>query len=169
MNIIRTYFNKDTVIVRNSLVNTGRNPIAEIFHGGSTTESDIKYSRYIFNVDLTELLTKVNNNEIFVDGLTHKINLTNTSCFDQQSYCRTASGACGDVKRATCFDLMLFDVPETWDEGNGYDYAESRSIGCDLEDIVYCESASNWCDRMFNVPWSQKGVYKDPTAWYSCQ
>ena len=35
MSIYRTYFDKDAVIIRNSCANTGRNPIAEIYHGGS--------------------------------------------------------------------------------------------------------------------------------------
>ena len=45
MSIYRTYFDKDTVIVRNSCANTGRNPIAEVFHGGSLDESLVTYSR----------------------------------------------------------------------------------------------------------------------------
>jgi hypothetical protein len=125
------------------------------------------YSRYIFNVDLTDLIQKETDGIVSTGGMTHKINLTNTSCFDLESYCRTASAACGDVKRATCFDLILFEVPETWDEGNGYDYVEAKSVNCDLGDIVYCENASNWDDRMFDNSWSQEGVYLDPTAWWS--
>ena len=35
MSLIRTYFSKDTVIVKNSCVNTGANPVVELFHGGS--------------------------------------------------------------------------------------------------------------------------------------
>jgi len=53
MSIYRTYFDKDTVIVRNSCANTGRNPIAELFHGGSLDLDEILYSRYLFGFDLT--------------------------------------------------------------------------------------------------------------------
>ena len=45
MGIFRTYFNKDTTLLKNSLINTGRNPIIELFHGGSTNINDIAYSR----------------------------------------------------------------------------------------------------------------------------
>jgi hypothetical protein len=167
MNITRTYFNKDTILVKDSCANTGRNPIAEIFHGGSTNENEITYSRYIFNIDLTELIERTNNKELFTDRMTHKINLTNTSCFDQELFCKTVASSCGEVKRATAFDLILFEVPEVWDEGNGYDYVDARSNTCTLGDKAYCEGAANWEDRQFNQSWSQLGVYNDPTMWYS--
>lgn len=165
MGIYRTYFNKDTVIVRNSCVNTGRNPIAEIFHGGSNNVNDLKYSRYLFNLDLSELVRKVNEKSLFTDKMTHKINLTNTSCFDQELFCKTVISSCGEVKRATAFDLILFEVPEEWDEGNGYDYIESRSLNCDLGDQVYCEGPANWDERTTATNWLESGVYNDPSAY----
>ncbi len=168
MGNLRTYFDKDTVIVRNSCVNTGRNPIAEIFHGGSTNVNDLKYSRYIFNVSLSDLVTKVNDGSLFINNMTHKINLTNTSCFDVELFCKTVSSSCGEVKRATAFDLILFKVPEEWDEGNGYDYVESRSLGCDLGDQVYCEGPANWEERTTATPWLEAGIYEgDPTIYTS--
>ena len=109
MSIYRTYFDKDTVIIRNSCVNTGRNPIVELFHGGSNNVNDLIYTRYIFNLDLTELISKVASGEYNLSNLTHKINLTNTSCFDRELYCKTVSSSCGEVSRATSFDLILFE------------------------------------------------------------
>lgn len=167
MSIYRTYFDKDAVIIRNSCANTGRNPIAEIYHGGSNNVDDLQFSRYLFNLDLTEISDRVNSKEYSLSGLTHKINLTNTSCFDQELFCKTVASSCGEVKRATSFDLILFEVPEYFDEGNGYDYIPQRSITCDLGDKVYCETPVNWEDREFNTGWSQLGVYTDPTMWYS--
>jgi hypothetical protein len=167
MSIYRTYFDKDTVIVRNSCANTGRNPIAEIFHGGSNDVDQLRYSRYIFNMDLTELVDRVNSNEYFLNGLTHKINITNTSCFDLELFCKKVISSCGEVKRATGFDLILFEVPEKWAEGNGYDYIDSRPISCIEDEKSYCEGPANWEDRLSTVSWSQPGVYNDPTMWYS--
>jgi len=167
MSILRTYFNKDTVLVRNSCVNTGRNPIAEIFHGGSTKLDDLKYSRYIFNLDLTELIDRVDTKEYSLTGMTHKINITNTSCFDKETYCKKVSSSCGEIKRATGFDLILFEVPEVWDEGDGYDYVEVKALTCQLGDQAYCEGPANWEERQSNVNWSQNGVYTNPSMWYS--
>lgn len=167
MSIYRTYFDKDTVIVRNSCANTGRNPIAELFHGGSNDTDQLRYSRYIFNLDLTELIDRVNEKEYFLGGLTHKINITNTSCFDLELFCKRVTSSCGEVKRATAFDLILFEVPEKWAEGNGYDYIDARPISCIEDEKPYCEGPANWEDRLTAVSWSQPGVYNDPTMWYS--
>jgi hypothetical protein len=165
MGLLRTYFDKDTVIIRNSCVNTGRNPIVELFHGGSNNVSDLKYSRYLFNIDLTDIQTKLTNKQLNIDNITHKINLTNTSCFDEQLYCKTYCGSFGDVKRATAFDLIFFKIPEEWDEGNGYDYVETKAV-CDTADKAFCEGASNWLDRQTNEPWLEEGVYEgDPTLY----
>lgn len=167
MNFYRTYFNKDAVIVRNSCANTGRNPIAEIFHGGSLESNKLTYSRYLFSLDLTDVIQKVNNKQLFTDRMTHKIKITNTSCFDKEIYCKTLIASCGEVKRATAFDLILFEVPESWDEGDGYDYIPSTQVNCDSGDKAYCEGPVNWEERSFNQAWSQLGVYNDPEMWYS--
>jgi hypothetical protein len=176
MSIYRTYFDKDTVIVRNSCVNTGRNPIAELFHGGSLESNNILYSRYIFGFDLSELVDRVNNNEYFLSGMTHKIHITNTSCFDSQLSCKTFSSSCGEAGRATAFDMILFEIPETWAEGNGYDYIHSDQIiqynkqtrvFADIRDQAYCEGPANWDDRLSATEWAQPGIYIDPYNWYS--
>ena len=176
MSIYRTYFNKDTVIVRNSCANTGRNPIVELFHGGSLTSSNVIYSRYIFGFDLTELVDRVNTKEYSLSGMTHKINITNTSCFDSELFCKTFSSSAGESARATSFDLILFEVPEKWAEGNGYDYVTSNLIiqnnkqtrnFADIRDQAYCEGPANWEDRLSATAWSQPGVYNDPYMWYS--
>jgi hypothetical protein len=167
MSIYRTYFNKDATIVRNSCANTGRNPIAELFHGGSLDPNRVTYSRYIFNMDLTELVDKANNNEYFLDKLTHKINITNTSCFDLETFCKTVTSSCGEVKRANGFNMILFEVPEVWTEGRGYDYIDSRPVSCIADESPYCEGPVNWEDRLTATPWAQEGVYENPYAWYS--
>lgn len=166
MGFLRTYFDKDTVIIRNSCVNTGRNPIAEIFHGGSNNVNQLKYSRYLIDINLNDILNKVSNKQLFTDRMTHKLNLINTSCFDEELFCKTVASACGEVKRATSFNLILFEVPEKWDEGNGYDYVESRPLNCDLGDQVFCEGPANWFERETNVTWVESGVYAgDPTMY----
>lgn len=95
MNVYRTYFDKDTVIVRNSCVNTGKNPIAEVFHGGSLDVDKLTYSRYLFNIDLTDVISKINNKKFFIGDINHQIKITNTSCFDKELYCKTVESSCG--------------------------------------------------------------------------
>lgn len=176
MSIYRTYFDRDTVIIRNSCANTGRNPITELFHGGSLDSNNILYSRYLFGVDLTELVDRVNTKEYSLSGMTHKINITNTSCFEYELFCKTVDASCGEACRATAFDLILFEVPEKWSEGNGYDYIASNltiqnnkqtRVFADIRDQAYCEGPANWEDRLSVTAWSQPGVYNDPYMWYS--
>ena len=168
MGILRTYFSKDNTIVRNSNVNTGRNPIIELFHGGSLNPNEVKYSRYIFDLDFSQILERLNTKEIgSVDNTRHTLKITNTSCFDQEQFCRTVNSCIGDVKRATCFDLILFEVPESWCEGNGYDYSPIK-VTCSDSDKTYCEGPSNWFVREDLITcWSNSGIYDDPTNWCS--
>ena len=167
MGILRTYFSEDNTIIKNSYVNTGRNPIVELFHGGSLNPSEVTYSRYIFNLDFTEILQKINTKEATLEGMTHTLKITNTSCFDSEQFCRTVNSCIGDVKRATCFSLILFEVPEPWCEGNGYDYTPVK-ITCSDSDKTYCEGPSNWFQREDLITcWSNPGIYSDPTNWCS--
>jgi|688.fasta_scaffold19128_8 hypothetical protein len=166
MGILRTYFSKDNTIIRNSYVNTGRNPIAELFHGGSLNPSQLKYSRYIFDLNFTEILKKIDSKAATLDSMTHTLKITNTASFDQEQFCRRYDSLCiGDVKRATCFDLILFEIPEEWCEGNGYDCVPVK-IACVDSDKTYCEGPSNWYQRESVIScWSNPGIYNDPTNW----
>ena len=63
MSTHRSYFNKNNTIIFNSLTNTGRNPVAELFYGSvDDLVSSKGFSRFIFALDLTALQTKIQNN-----------------------------------------------------------------------------------------------------------
>jgi hypothetical protein len=47
--VIKTYFDKNNTIVSNSNVNTGLNPVTELFYGGNSGQE--KYSRFLFHFD----------------------------------------------------------------------------------------------------------------------
>ena len=66
-------------------------------------------------------------------------------------FCRTHCSSAGDVRRATSFDLVLFEIPESWDEGNGYDYVEAQTVTCEDSNKVYCEAPANWLERKTNT------------------
>ena len=48
--LIRTYIDKNNTIIRNTQINTGRNPIAEIYYGGKESVTD-------YTVDIYYILT----------------------------------------------------------------------------------------------------------------
>ena len=52
MSINNSYFSKNNTIVSNSYVNTGRNPVMELFYGNGGISDPTGYSRFIFDLDL---------------------------------------------------------------------------------------------------------------------
>ena len=136
MSIHRSYFDKTNTIIYNSYTNTARNPIVELFYGRvDNIAQPLGYSRYIFNIDLSELIEKINDKIISTDctnfnDIKHTLRMTNTSFFDSDLINdKTSQGR----RRATSFDLILFRIPKTsgstgnpqpWDEGVGFDYCD---------------------------------------------
>ncbi len=56
MSYFRSYFNKNNTLIKDSQVNTAKNPNTEIFYGSG-------FSKYIFRVNLDDLKSKVDSGE----------------------------------------------------------------------------------------------------------
>ena len=54
--VYRTYIDKNNTIIYGTSINTGRNPIAELYYGGKETQPD--YTRHLIYFDVTELQNK---------------------------------------------------------------------------------------------------------------
>ena len=82
MSTFKSYFSKNNTIVAKDSVNTARNPITELFYGkepttsckytglsgdscggrtGHTLDNSGKFSRFIFDLNLNDVISKVNN------------------------------------------------------------------------------------------------------------
>ena len=145
--VIRTYFDRNNTIVKNSSLNTGQNPVAELFYGGGV---DRNYSRFIFGVNLERIRTlHLNGFYPNLDTLKHTLRLTNTGTFDDA----LLGGFTGDMKsRTSSFDLELFKFDDEWDEGVGYDYyVNNLMIPYDSQSLN--DRPSNWKNAKTNVPW----------------
>jgi hypothetical protein len=150
--VIKTYFDKNNTIVSNSNVNTGLNPVAELFYGGNSGQE--KYSRFLFHFDETRL-RELYSGGTFTDltKLKHTLRMTNTGSFDKD----LLNTAFGSKDRATSFDLITFKISDDWDNGVGYDY--------EIPVLAYGEAAfsngpSNWINRRTGMDWSNgTGVY----------
>jgi hypothetical protein len=162
MSIHRSYFDKSNTLIYNSYTNTGRNPIVELFYGKvDNVAVPLGYSRYIFNIDLSSLVDKINDNKISTDclgysGLTHTLRMTNTSFFDKELINdKTSQGR----RRATSFDLILFRIPQnqSWDSGVGYDYYDFGVTN--LNDKSFSQRPANWFERTTLSGWSTNGLY----------
>ena len=169
MSINNSYFSRNNTIISNSQTNTGRNPVTEIFYGNTVASSyPSGYSRFIFSLDLDLLKSKIVDGTISTGcttTITHKLKMTNTTSFSLE-YLNTTTPQ--TRQRATSFDLVLFRIPfinnnpslpQNWDEGVGYDFADLKY---EIEfDKNYSTRPSNWSNATTLSAWSQSGIYKN--------
>jgi hypothetical protein len=179
MSILRSYIDKNNTITSNSYVNTARNPIVELNFGASDyIVPNYGYSRLLFNLDLGLLQENIASGVISTGcttGMTHVLQMTNTSSFDNELLNTFMSN---ERRRATSFDLILFRIPKTsgttgnpqpWDEGVGFDYTDSNinqnsSYGGStpityVDSRAYSTRPSNWYQTTTISGWSQSGLY----------
>lgn len=158
--VYRTYIDKDNTIIYNTLVNTGKNPIAELYYGGKDTQPD--FTRHLFYFDVSNLQTKYNNGELGdLSNVTHTLRMTNTSFFDRDL---EAQRVLENKVRTSSFNLILFRINKFWDEGCGYDYQQYEGIQ-PYDNITFVESASNWLYSSGSTQWNEPGVYSgSPSA-----
>lgn len=167
MSIHKSYFDKSNTILYNTYTNTSRNPIVELFYGKvDSITAPLGFSRYIFNIDLSDLQTKITDGIISTgctnfSSITHTLKMTNTSFFDKDLLNdKTSQGR----RRATSFDLILFRIPnnQSWDSGVGYDYYDFK-INI-LNDKEFSDRPSNWVQRSTINNWSTPGLYNNENS-----
>ena len=168
MSIINSYFNRNNTIVYQNYVNTGRNPVMQLYYGDGGLSTPIGFSRFIFDLDLTLLREKYLDGTISLNcstGMTHTLKMTNTSTFNLELL--NTSMPDGSM-RATSFDLILFRIPpvdfdptlpQYWDEGVGYDFTD---VGDDLgPNKEFSVRPSNYYQRTTIKDWQVPGIYNN--------
>lgn len=149
MSYFRSYFEKNNTIIKDSVVNTAKNPTTEIFYGGG-------FSKFIFKVDFSQIKDKVDNGEyVLTTGTTHTLNLINT-IFGDETFLGAKRGT--GRQRTNSFDLILFKIDEFWDEGLGFDYEEG-AYDFTSGNNTYDERPSNWFNRTTLNEWTTQGIY----------
>jgi len=150
MSYFRSYFEKNNTILQDSVVNTARNPNTQIYYGKG-------FSKFIFKLDLTELKNRINNGDYILNSNTkHILHLTNTIFGDEALL---TDREINEKERASSFDLILFSVPEYWDEGLGFDYGIATDIVTGEE--LYDSRPSNWYNRTTLNTWTTEGIYSN--------
>jgi len=155
--VVKTYFDKNNTIVSNLNVNTGLNPVTELFYGGDINSN--QYSRFLFHFDETRLKSFYTGGT-FTDltKLTHTLRLTNTGSFDKT----LLNGTMGGKDRASSFDLILFKINQDWDNGVGYDYQICNII---TGECAFSNGPSNWNNPQTGLEWSGgTGVYSGSSS-----
>jgi len=167
MSIHNSYFNRNNTIVFSADTNTGRNPIVELYYGNGGVKIPVGYSRFIFDLDLTELKQKISDGTISktcIDNVKHTLRMINTSSFNRD-FLNTKTSE--EKERATSFDLILWRIPyedynqtlpQNWDEGVGYDFSDVDSTPGDRN---YSIRPSNWFQRETISKWEQDGIYNN--------
>ena len=158
--VTRTYIDKNNTIIKDTIINTGRNPIAELYYGGSETTTN--YTRHLLYFDIDTLQTQYTNGELGnLSNVTHTLKMCNSSFFDRDLQ---AQKLLDNKQRTSSFDLVLFRINKSWDEGCGYDYQRLFTIQDD-DNITFVESASNWLNATTLDSWDEPGVYSgSPSA-----
>lgn len=156
--VIRSFFNKNNTLIVNSSINTGRNPVSDIFYGTDKL-GNIVYSRFIFQVD-TDNIQKQVDNGVFADinKLTHKLTMFNSGLFNYSL--KDKSNYRGQI-RGGSFDLILFKINENWDEGNGFDFPTNfgYNIIQPSAKTSLDNRPSNWCTASGDTKWTTPGIY----------
>lgn len=151
MSYFRSYFDKNNTLIKGMKVNTAKNPSTEIFYGSG-------FSKFIFKLNLDDLKSKINDGVYVLNGETeHRLYMTNT-IFGDETFLGARRGS--GRQRTTSFKLIVFKVPQHWDEGVGFDYEDSGydyTIGNNTFDIRPC----NWFMRTTLDPWISEGIYSD--------
>lgn len=186
MSFFKSYFSKNNTILSKSETNTGRNPVTEIYYGGKapspciytalssdtcngstgwTKNNTGKFSRFIFDLNLDDVLGKVNNGCINLSGgtgSTHTLKMTNTSSFDDDLLNdKLVTG----VRRASSFTLLLFRISGmSWDEGVGYDYSVREAKWEPDYDTTFSTRPSNWFSATTLNAWANEGVYDNTNS-----
>lgn len=166
--VVRTYFDRNNTIILNDYANTGRNPITELYYGGGLV--DKSYTRFLFHFDETRLKELYSGGTFpNMDLMTHTLRMTNTGAFDLNLL---GHDTCDGKPRASSFDLIVFKLPQLWDEGVGYDYnieiplrEPSYQDTSGINPMVYSTCPSNWFQAQTNLPWNTgSGVYTGSPA-----
>lgn len=156
--IFRSYFKKQATLIRNSYTNSSRNPVIELSYGGTNNSATTYVSRYIFNIDLDNLTSKVTSNTLNENTVqSHILKIKNCISLND--------GYIGvdliTSKRASGFDLAFIKLNQSFDEGTGYDYIYNDS---QYREIDLNKSAANWYNRKNpQLTWNEFGVFTGTT------
>lgn len=152
MLVTHTYIEKSNTIIEGTAANTGLNPVMELYYGNMHTRC-LMYFNHKKVKDLIEDKTYLDPSK-----LKHVLKLWNVADIDiSRINCPLPDSFRTEEKeRATSFDLVLFLVPNMWDEGRGFDFKEDRRPEYRK---AYSEYGSNWYYRTTIDKWEKPGIY----------
>jgi len=154
MSIFHSYLKKNDTLISSNLTNNSLNPVHEIFYGSVNKQ----VSRFIFDIDLEPLQTKISSGLINPNRITkHVLHMTNTIANASQYIGKRSYSL--NIERASAFSLDFFNINEDWDEGAGYDfsYSNNQTIYVDTVPVLTPEQIANWEKRKAGTDWTVAG------------
>lgn len=154
MIVRKTYFDKCNTIAKDSPLNFGINPVMELNYGSRAL------TRGIIHFDEGKIKRMVDD-KTFPDlsKLRHILHMTNSSSITD----RNLYGPCHDKhftidkERACSFDMVLFLIPDSWDEGKGFEYmTDAFPTGPHKGVSMF---GSSWYHSETGKEWKQPGIY----------
>lgn len=147
--VIKTYLDKTNTIVYNSDVNTGQNPICELYYGDG-------FTRVLFHFDTAKIQNLINDKTYSdISKLKHILKIKN--CWGLQDVGERMvynSGKSTIKERVSSFDLQLIRLSEFWDGGVGNDFTTDGFL---TKEPSLSYNASNWFQSQTEIPWSEGG------------
>lgn len=148
----KTYISKANTIIKDNAANTSLNPVMELNYGKMITRGLIYF-------DHTKVKQMVED-KIYPDmsKLKHVLHMTNASSVrDRDINCPTLDSEYRYHKqRAVSFDVIFFLIPNGWDEGRGFDYAQDLH---DRGQRSLSKDGSNWYQYRNYCAWENEGIY----------
>jgi hypothetical protein len=156
MSTFRSYFSKNDTLIRDNLTNNSQNPVTEISYG--TVNKQV--SRFIFDIDFDDIKAKIADGQINPKRIVkHILHMTNSIRYAPEYIGKKSYSL--NIDRASAFDLELFNINQSWDEGSGYvfDYHDPNFPYVDVVYPVVFPQAVNWSARTSTTGWTQQGAY----------
>jgi len=154
MSVFRSYFSKNDTLIEGNYTNNSQNPVTEISYG----TFDKQVTRFVFDVDLTNINLRIASGEINPNRIVrHILHMTNTISYAPQYLGKKSYSL--EIDRASSFELDVFNIEEDWDEGSGYDfeYLDGGDPYVDVLNPTLVYQAANWYDRKTDIGWSVTG------------
>lgn len=145
---IHSFINKNNTLISSSYINTGLNPITNLYYGDG-------FSRFIFSFDESRLKELINDKTLYdTSKIKHYLKI-----FNAGSLVQSQTNEIYDYQRASSVELVLLKINQNWDEGKGYDYSN---------DIFYTDSyrsylPSNWFQANGTENWLEEGILSGNT------
>lgn len=163
--LTRTYLDKVVTIVKDSKLNSGLNPVAELHYGKG------EYSRILIHFDHNEIKSKIEDKTFAnVDKLHHYLHITNAGSIDFTDLhcCKLSEISDNKVVRAASFDLIFFLLPQKFDMGKGFDMINTKftlnhgRLKNGVPNLT-SEDGCNWYQARNGYNWKEEGVYSNDT------